>query len=259
MMYILIAILFIALSLRYNWWRMPQSYKKARVLMYHSISSHVGKEKHNKWRVKPKDFEKQMRWFSKNNWTSYTISELSELKTLPEKSFVITFDDGFEDNYTNAFPLLEKYNFKATIYLVPTQTSNHWESNNTSEISNLLDREQINIMQDSGLIEFGSHSLSHVNLSKITDKELENELLISKQKVEEIIKKDCKAFAYPYGKFDDKIVDFTKKAGYKNSTVVKRGLYDLGDDPFIIKRIGILGTESFIDFLLKISRIRNKL
>jgi peptidoglycan/xylan/chitin deacetylase (PgdA/CDA1 family) len=259
MFYSVLLILFIGLSLRYNWWRIPQSYKKARVLMYHSISSHVGNEKHNKWRVKPSDFKKQMKWFYKNQWNSYTISELSELNNIPEKSFAITFDDGFEDNYTNAFPILKKYNFKATIYLVPTQDTNYWESNNTSELSNLLNNEQIDIMQESDLIEFGSHTLSHVNLSTIDDKQLENEISLSKEKVENIINKECKAFAYPYGKFNDKIVASIKKAGYTNATVVKRGLYELGDNTFTIKRIGILGSESFIDFLLKISRIRNKL
>jgi peptidoglycan/xylan/chitin deacetylase (PgdA/CDA1 family) len=256
---VILIVVFIIFSLRYNWWRIPQSNKKVRVLMYHSISEHIGKEKHNKWRVKPKDFDKQMKWFSENNWNSFTISELVKLDNIPEKSFVITFDDGFEDNYTNAFPILKKYGFKATIYLVPNQKTNHWEEKNTSVLSNLLDNEQILEMQDSSLVEFGSHTLSHVNLSKINDEQLALELEKSKIDVENITKKECEAFAYPYGKFDSKIVEFTKKAGYKNATVVKRGLFSHGDDIFTIKRIGILGTESFFDFILKITRIRNKL
>ncbi len=261
MIYILILafILLLFISARYNWWRIPQSYKKARVLMYHSISEHIKNEKHNKWRVKPQDFEKQMNWFYKNNWKSFTISELSNLDKIPEKSFVITFDDGFEDNFTNAFPILKKYNFKATIYLVPNQKTNHWEEKNTSVLSNLLNEKQILEMQNSGLIEFGSHTLSHVNLSKIDDFQLEKELVESKKEIEKITKKKCEAFAYPYGKFDDKIVQAVKDAGYKNATVVKRGLFEQNDDVFTIKRVGILGTESFFDFLLKISRVRNKL
>lgn len=227
--------------------------------MYHSISEHVGNEKHNKWRVKPNDFEKQMHWFYKNNWKSFTISELVKLDEIPEKSFVITFDDGYEDNYLNAFPILKKYNFKATIYLVPNQKTNYWEEKNTSVLSNLLNEKQILEMQNSGLIEFGSHTLSHVNLSTINDEQLLNELKKSKEEVEKITNQECEAFAYPYGKFDDKIVQAVKNVGYKNATVVKRGLFEQNDDVFTIKRVGILGTESFVDFLLKVSRVRNKL
>lgn len=256
---VILIVAFILISLRYNWWRIPQSNKKVRVLMYHSISEHVGKEKHNKWRVKPKDFEKQMNWFYKNNWKSFTISELVKLDEIPKKSFVVTFDDGFEDNFLNAFPILKKYNFKATIYLVPNQKTNHWEEKNTSVLSNLLNNEQILQMQNSGLIEFGSHTLSHVNLSTINDEQLLNELKKSKEEVEKITNQECEAFAYPYGKFDDNIVNSVKRVGYKNATVVKRGLFKKDDDVFTIKRVGILGTESFFDFLLKISRVRNKL
>ena len=256
---VFLSILTITFSARYNWWRIPESYKKTRVLMYHSISEHIGKEKHNKWRVKPEDFEKQMNWFYKNNWKSFTISELVSLDKIPEKSFVITFDDGFEDNFTNALTILQKYNFKATIYLVPNQKTNHWEEKNTSVLSNLLNNEQILQMQNSGLIEFGSHTLSHVNLSTITDEQLLIELKKSKEEIEKITRKECEAFAYPYGKFDDKIIQAVEEIGYKNATVVKRGLFEKNDNPFIIKRIGILGTESFVDFLLKVTRIRNKL
>lgn len=257
MIYLFIALFFILLSLRYNIWRIPKSYKIPRVLMYHSIHEHLG-EKHDKWRVRPKDFEKQMAWFYKNKWHSYTISELTMMDKIPNKSFVLTFDDGYEDNYFNAFPILKKYHFKATIYLVPNHKENIWERENTSKLSNLLNNEQILKMQKSNLIEFGSHTLSHTNLSLIDDETLLRQLVQSKKHVEDITKKHCYSFAYPYGKFNDKIIRFVKNAGYKNAVIVKRGLY-VKENPFAINRVGILGTESFFDFWLKITRVRNKL
>jgi peptidoglycan/xylan/chitin deacetylase (PgdA/CDA1 family) len=223
------------------------------------INDHLlGEHKRNKWRVKPEDFEKQMRWFHSNGWTSYTMSELVSLQNIPEKAFVITFDDGYEDNYIHAFPILQKYNYKATIYLVPDYAENSWENFSNGQFDRLLNEHQIHEMQQSVLIEFGSHTMNHKNLLRVDVSEAKQEITDSKKRVKEIIGRECKAFAYPYGKYDQNIATLVKEAGYTNATIVKRGFYE-ANFPFEIKRIGILGTESFFDFYLKITRVRNKL
>ena len=210
---IFILLIFMAFLLRYNIWRIPVSYTKARVLMYHSISKHCG-DKFDKWRVKPEDFERQIKWMKNHGFTSYKISELANSQTISKKSVAITFDDGYADNFENAFEILKKYGFKATIYLVPNQSTNHWEKANTNSVSNMLNTEQIAQMQDSNLIEFGSHTLSHKNLSTLGETELKNELQSSKLEVEKLTGKICKAFEYPYCKFNDKILKATKEAKY---------------------------------------------
>ncbi|MBE3609301.1 polysaccharide deacetylase family protein [Campylobacter californiensis] len=254
--YIFIAFLAIVISLRYNWWRKSESLAHARVLMYHSIDTHKG-DKFDKWRVKPEDFEKQMAWLYKNGFTSYTISELCDFSKLPKKAVCITFDDGYADNFTNAYPVLKKYGFKATIYLVPNQKTNHWEEKNTKYVSCMLNEDEILKMGD--LVEFGSHTMSHLNLERASLESVKDELINSKKAVENLSKKECKAFAYPYGKYNDDIACLTKDVGYKNAVIVKRGLFKSKDDKFTIKRIGILGTESFFDFWLKFHKVRNKL
>jgi len=258
MIYVILTVV-ILFSLRYNWWRLPISYTEPRVLMYHMIKGHLpNHKKRNKWRVRPEDFEKQMAWFAKHGWHSYTISEMAKVESLPPKSFCITFDDGYEDNFTHAFPILQKYDFKATIYLVPHYEYNSWEDFEEGTFDKLLNADQIRQMQESGLIEFGSHTLNHKNLVTIPAEEAQNEIKVSKEEVESIIGTECRAFAYPYGKYNEKIVKMAEDAGYENATIVKRGFFEKGD-PFMIKRVGILGTESFLDFYLKITRIRNKL
>lgn len=254
--YFLIFTVFIGLSLRYNWWRIPQSYDKVRVLMYHGVDQHFG-DKFDKWIVLPKDFEKQLKWLKKNGFKSHTMSEICKLDKIPKKSVVITFDDGYENVFLNAFPLLLKYNFKATIYLIPNQKTNHWESKNTKNISNMLNNEQILKMQESGLIEFGAHTINHVNLLTCDNPCLE--IKNSKIEVENITKKPCISFAYPYGKFDENTINLVKNSGFENAVIVKRGLFKNGDDKFSIKRVGVLGSESFFDFWLRFSRTRNKL
>jgi len=254
----LLIIVCIALSLRYHWWRMPISYDQPRVLMYHMINAPLpGEQKRNKWRVRAEDFERQMAWFSKNGWQSFTITEMVSSKNLPPKSFCLTFDDGYKDNFTDMFPILKRYGFKATIYLVPGYKSNSWEKFDNKMFDALLDKEEILEMQKSGLVEFGSHTLSHKNLLTIKEEEIKQEVMDSKKGVEEMIGCECSAFAYPYGKYNDKIVKLVKDAGYSSATIVKRGFFE-ESKPFEIKRVGILGTESFFDFYLKITRIRNK-
>ena len=129
-------------SLRYNWWRIPQGWHKARVLMYHSVEEHKG-DKFDKWRLKPADFERQIAWLAKNGFESFKLSELIALDRLPKKAVCITFDDGFENNFTNAFEILKKYDFKASIFLVPDAAQNDWERANTIHLARMLSEEQI--------------------------------------------------------------------------------------------------------------------
>ena len=247
-------------SLRYNWWRIPQGWHKARVLMYHSVEEHKG-DKFDKWRLKPADFERQIAWLAKNGFESFKLSELIALERLPKKAVCITFDDGFENNFTSAFEILKKYDFKASIFLVPDAVQNDWERANTTHLARMLSEEQILKMQASGLVEFGAHTMHHVNLdlTYASDPQLAaDEIIASKARVARICGRPCEVFAYPYGKFNDEILNIAR-SNFKGAVVVKRGLYVAGDDKYAVKRIGILGTEGFFDFWLKFTRIRNKL
>ncbi len=264
----LLLLFFIFFSLRFSWWRKNISYVYPRILMYHMISEHLPKNesKFNRLRVEPAEFEKQLIWLKENGFKSFTLSELVQLENIPEKSVVLTFDDGYEDNFTNAFPLLQKYGFKATIYIVLNRFENNWATDKdldkaSSELNRekMLSNEQIKTMLDSGLIEIGSHTLDHVNLPKLNKKEKERQLIESKKQIEEIFDIKCDSFAYPFGFYDKDSVEIVQNAGYTNATTTVNGVFDKNKySNFEIPRIMVSGRQGLYAFILKMKKGKNR-
>lgn len=265
---VLLILAIVLFSIRYSWWRKNISYSYPRVLMYHMISEHLpkNKSKFNRLRVKPNEFEKQLNWLSKNGFQSFTLSDLIDLEEVPEKSVVITFDDGYEDNFSKALPLLKKYGFKATIYIVLNRFDQNWatdkdlnQSSNELNSEKMLSNEQIKEMIDSGLIEIGSHTLDHVNLPKLSNEEKIRQIKESKEKIEEIFNITCNSFAYPFGFFDKDSVKIVEDFSYTNATTTVNGVFDKTKySNFEIPRIMISGRQGLFSFILKMKKGRNR-
>jgi len=225
------------------------------------ISNHAKGAKFNSLRVSPNMFEKQIAYLASNGWSFYTMAEITQKReTLPKKSVVITFDDGYEDNFTNAFPILEKYNAKATIYLVVDRHDREWSSlrkakNNSGELRKepKLQDEQIRKMISSGLIEIASHTLTHPNLSKLNHEQKHHEIFESKKIIEKLFNIECNSFCYPFGIFDEDDLRLVQDSGYTNATTTKTGISNLEQENiFKISRITVSGKDNFLGFLLKL-------
>ena len=213
--------------------------KGISILMYHSVA-------HNNvfFTVKPEIFEKQMQYLKNHNYNVIKLSDLINLlesdKELPKKTVILTFDDGFEDNYSNVFFILKKHNFPATIFLITGLVNE--EMNNSQNIPlKILNWEQIQEMHESGLIDFQPHTVSHQELS-------EKEIIDSKKEIEEKLNKKCKFFSYPRGVYNNEIIDILKNNGFRASRTVKKGKVNKGDDLFKLKRVSINSTTSLIQF-----------
>lgn len=266
LIFAILLIAFIIFSIRFTWWRKSISYDHPRVLMYHMISHHLpkNKSKFNRLRVKPEEFEKQLIWLKKNGFTSFTLNELSKLEKIPSKSVVITFDDGYEDNFANAFRLLKKYNMKATIFIVLNRFNANWATDkdldqSSYELNNekMLSDEQVKTMLQSGLIEIGSHTLNHANLPKISNNEKQNEIENSKKEIETKFNIKCESFAYPFGFYDEKSRDFVQKFGYKSAVTTQNSVYFKDKfNEFEIPRILISGRQEMLAFILKMKNGR---
>lgn len=234
--------------------------------MYHMVSEHLPKKasKFNRLRVTPNAFEKQLLWLKNNGYTSYTLSELAKYEQMPEKSVVLTFDDGYKDNFTNAFPLLQKYGFKATIFIVLERFNQDWATDKdlnmpSIELNNeaMLSDDEIKIMLQSGLIEIGSHTLNHANLPNLNDEEKNRQILHSKEQIEKIFGIQCTSFAYPFGFFNEKCVSLVKDANYQIATTVVNDVYKKDKySLFEIPRLMISGRDNIFAFSLRIKKGR---
>ena len=231
--------------------------------MYHMVREPVQGAKFNSLRVSPNDFENQIKYLRENGWHFFTMAELIQSRNnLPEKSVAVTFDDGYEDNFTNALPILKKYNVKATIYLVVDRHNREWSSKRKKKNDNgelmrepKLQDQQIRKMLESGLIEIGSHTLTHDNLPTLTEENKHREISVSKKQIEELFNIECFSFCYPFGLYDKNDLKLVEQTGYSNATTVEKGITEnIIETPFLLKRITLrVKKDNLYAFQLKLS------
>ncbi|MFA6384383.1 MAG: polysaccharide deacetylase family protein [Candidatus Omnitrophota bacterium] len=202
------------------------------IAMYHSVQPVVPEG--NRLIVSVKTFERQMRFLKENKYAVLPLEQaaflISQKKRMPSRSIVLTFDDGNLDNYLYAFPVLKKYGLPATIFLVVNDIGK----------PDKLDLDQIRQMRDSGLISFGSHSMSHPFLECITlDAELIREINGSKTSLESLLGRSVPAFSYPCGRLNRDVRQRVVDAGYRAAVVTNPGKTIGNDDVFALKRLRI--------------------
>ena len=149
--------------------------------------------------VRPTDLEDQIQKMLDEGYVFLFADEYGKTK---EKSVVLTFDDGYTDNYTELLPILKKYNVKATVYLIGDLIGNHHE---------YLTYDQIREMAESGYVQFGSHTMSHPYLAACSDEEIIKEYTDSIALIEELTGKECRTIAYPYGSYNQRVTAITKQ------------------------------------------------
>ena len=224
------------------------------VIYYHKVIKDQSDAGKNGIYVTCKQFEGHLNYLKKNNYKSVTIEQALELKYKNEwgRYAVITFDDGYEDNYLNAFPLLKKYGFNAEIFLVAGLTNNEWDKNGGEPDSPMLKKEQIIEMHNYG-VKFGSHTLKHADLTKCDDNKKEEEIAGSKKSLEEKLGIEINSIAYPYGNYDDKVLELAIKAGYKYGLATDRAPLSLHEHLFKMRRIAIFPNTTNFHFRRKVN------
>lgn len=202
------------------------------ILMYHSITQNAMPG--NALTVSVDAFQKQMAFLKKNQVNVLALDSLNAYFSGKDKIFsravALTFDDGYKDNYTYAFPILKKYKFPATIFIIVSQVGQ----------PNRLSWEEIREMRDSGLITFGCHTFTHPYLDSLQSvEELKKEISFAKQLLQEKLEKSVQVFSYPMGRFNSMVVQIVKDAGYTMAVATNPGRRFFNRDKFALKRLRI--------------------
>lgn len=220
------------------------------VLFYHKISKPRRDSKVRGAFTPPHRFRRQLTYLKKQGLQFYTASELikhfQHHGEFPARSVALTFDDGWQDNYTNAFPVLKELGIKATIFIIPSSIGQMSTAATTPAGDRgypHLTREEILEMAHAG-IEFGSHTMSHAWLNQIPESEVKTEIEMAKREIENLVQKPCWTIAYPAGYFSDTARHAAREAGHIAGFSTIYGPTDTVD-LFALNRIEVLRRDRF--------------
>lgn len=197
----------------------PKSSQKAKIpiLLYHYVEIITDKKDFLRVRlaVSPQNFENQLISLNKSGYTFYFVKDIGDILKgeSTNKPVIITFDDGYRDFYTDAFPILKRQNAKATAFI------------NSGLIGqpNYMTRNQVVDVINSGLVEIGGHGFSHQNLTSINLESAKRVVNDDAINIKESYKIIPVSFAYPYGAYNDDIKKIVSDAGYKYAVTLEKG------------------------------------
>ena len=221
------------------------SVKRIPILMYHSISESEkdGRHPYFETRTSPRVFEQHMKFLRDHNYSVISpdavVAKFGVQGFEKQKYAVITFDDGFRDFYTNAFPILSKYGFTATMYL---PTAYIQEQTQSFKGIDCLSWNEVRELHRAGM-QFGSHTVTHPVLKQVSHSELETEVGRSKQTIEQKLGAAVTSFAYPYAfpeedrAFTGRLRGALENAGYQNGVSTVIGSTHAPEEKFFMKRL----------------------
>ena len=207
------------------------------ILYYHSVKLENG----NELRMPPEQFEAQMDYLQDKGFHSVSLEQLYQALykggTLPAKPVVITFDDGYVDNYTTAYPILTKHGFTATVFMV------------TSYINGeaFMSWPQLKELVANGW-EIEGHTTTHPYLTKIDSSTVLSELRTSKELLEKELGQPVNFLAYPNGDLNAKVVQVVKDTGYLMAVTTARGWADDKTDAYHVHRVYCFASMGMNEF-----------
>jgi len=220
-------------------------------MMYHSITPGASRPAWQ-WALSFKRFEEQLALLQDFGWTTVLAGELAAIDALPAKSVLLTFDDGYADNYA-AFEALTQRGMKASWYVVTRdlgQTAS-WRDDDAPRLP-LLTPSQLLEMHAAGM-EIGSHTHSHCRLTQASREQIEAELTRSRAILSDLLDRPVMSFAYPYGLYNESVMSAVQTAGYRVALTTRPGFGLVNQNLLAVRRVSIMADDTLSSFARKLA------
>lgn len=215
-----------------------------KVLLYHAVCDDRDFPSSSGTNVTPAEFQRQIRFLGRN----YSVGKLgSAMGSAGKPPVAVTFDDGYQDNFESAYPILARAGFPVTFFLTVSRIDRDWDF--PRGIYPGLTREQVREMSRDPLVDFGSHGYTHRPLPGLDDREAAGEIEKSKAVLEEYLNRRIEFFSYAHGSYNPQLKELVRKAGYRAAYSVIAG----GEDEFSRRRILISRRDNLFRLRLKLS------
>jgi peptidoglycan/xylan/chitin deacetylase (PgdA/CDA1 family)/GT2 family glycosyltransferase len=221
------------------------------ILMYHAFAA---RERGTRFIIPVRRFARQMRWLHRLGYRVIRLDDFlhyrREHRLPPPRTVVITIDDAYADTLSCALPVLRRYGFAATVFVVSGRVgaTNTWSRNGLNGRRLLSWEEIIEMARDA--IEFGAHTATHPRLPELPEEQVREEVVGSKQELESRLRMPVRSFAYPFGERDDAAEQIVEQTGFWGACGVNPGLNTAATPAYALRRIEIPGTLPLVRFLL---------
>lgn len=235
------------------WWFTISS-RYLPVLMYHKVN----RNPQEKMAIHTDRFAEHMKWLHRKGYVTLRAEQasayLAQGRRPRGRYVVITFDDGFGDNYEEAFRVMQPLGQTGTIFLVSEHIGgvDAWNRAHGYPEAPMLTWEQVREMHQAGWT-FGAHTVTHPRLTLCEEAEMQREILSSKRRIEAELGADVSVFCYPYGAFDERVQKIVQQSGFQSAYAVFYGTRPFANDPFALERVGISAGDDLWRFRLKMS------
>jgi peptidoglycan/xylan/chitin deacetylase (PgdA/CDA1 family) len=196
---------------------------KSFILYYHNVGTYNYGLKGAY--ISPRAFARQMQYLKYRGYRTVRLEELAGYlktgKSLPEKTFAITFDDGYLNNYQNAFPTLQRLDYTATVFIA-TDHVGKMIAYTINAPEQRLSWNEIGLMSHEW--DFASHSITHTDLTLLSPGQIKLEITESRDVIQKMLGKEISLFCYPFGEYNDMAIKCLKEAGYKAAVTAATGL-----------------------------------